>query len=168
MRDTSFLQTIKTILSRVSDRNYEKWRKMNSRQVWGHSCFVLFRLAPTQWCLCLAAEAMQGCKKRAGMKGQAPTTQHSTFHILQMHKINKNICHVAVCRSHTHIKHIKDITWAVCVWVILNMFVEICRYPLGMTGGQIQDEDISASSQWSESTAARFGRFDYKLNYFYF
>ncbi|XP_059200424.1 discoidin domain-containing receptor 2-like [Centropristis striata] len=35
---------------------------------------------------------------------------------------------------------------------------EMCRYPLGMTGGQIQDEDISASSQWSESTAARFGR----------
>ncbi|PWA17427.1 hypothetical protein CCH79_00011341, partial [Gambusia affinis] len=27
---------------------------------------------------------------------------------------------------------------------------EMCRYPLGMTGGQIQDEDISASSQWSE------------------
>lgn len=38
------------------------------------------------------------------------------------------------------------------------VFVEMCRYPLGMTGGQIQDEDISASSQWSESTAARFGR----------
>ncbi|XP_072297287.1 LOW QUALITY PROTEIN: discoidin domain-containing receptor 2 [Eucyclogobius newberryi] len=37
---------------------------------------------------------------------------------------------------------------------------EVCRYPLGMTGGQIQDEDISASSQWSESTAARFGRLD--------
>uniref|UniRef100_A0A665VUE9 receptor protein-tyrosine kinase n=1 Tax=Echeneis naucrates TaxID=173247 RepID=A0A665VUE9_ECHNA len=39
---------------------------------------------------------------------------------------------------------------------MLRVFVEICRYPLGMTGGQIQDEDISASSQWSESTAARF------------
>uniref|UniRef100_A0A674PA42 receptor protein-tyrosine kinase n=1 Tax=Takifugu rubripes TaxID=31033 RepID=A0A674PA42_TAKRU len=37
---------------------------------------------------------------------------------------------------------------------------ETCRYPLGMSGGQIQDEDISASSQWSESTAARFGRLD--------
>ncbi|XP_068196579.1 discoidin domain-containing receptor 2-like [Antennarius striatus] len=37
---------------------------------------------------------------------------------------------------------------------------EMCRYPLGMTGGQIRDEDISASSQWSESTAARFGRLD--------
>ncbi|XP_010794170.1 discoidin domain-containing receptor 2-like isoform X1 [Notothenia coriiceps] len=37
---------------------------------------------------------------------------------------------------------------------------EMCRYPLGMTGGQIQDEDISASSHWSESTAARFGRVD--------
>ncbi|CAL1579957.1 unnamed protein product [Knipowitschia caucasica] len=29
-----------------------------------------------------------------------------------------------------------------------------------MTGGKIHDEDISASSQWSESTAARFGRLD--------
>uniref|UniRef100_A0A3B4ZRY0 receptor protein-tyrosine kinase n=1 Tax=Stegastes partitus TaxID=144197 RepID=A0A3B4ZRY0_9TELE len=38
---------------------------------------------------------------------------------------------------------------------------QMCRYPLGMTGGQIQDEDISASSQWSESTAARFGRLDF-------
>ncbi|XP_077413864.1 discoidin domain-containing receptor 2-like [Vanacampus margaritifer] len=37
----------------------------------------------------------------------------------------------------------------------------MCRYPLGMTGGQIQDEDISASSQWSESTAAKFGRLDF-------
>ncbi|XP_034738203.1 discoidin domain-containing receptor 2 isoform X1 [Etheostoma cragini] len=34
----------------------------------------------------------------------------------------------------------------------------VCRYPLGMSGGQIQDEDITASSQWSESTAARYGR----------
>uniref|UniRef100_A0A7N6BAK0 receptor protein-tyrosine kinase n=1 Tax=Anabas testudineus TaxID=64144 RepID=A0A7N6BAK0_ANATE len=44
---------------------------------------------------------------------------------------------------------------------IVNVFLEMCRYPLGMTGGQIQDEDISASSQWSESTAARFGRLDF-------
>ncbi|XP_008305468.1 discoidin domain-containing receptor 2 isoform X1 [Cynoglossus semilaevis] len=36
----------------------------------------------------------------------------------------------------------------------------VCRYALGMSGGQIQDEDISASSQWSESTAARYGRLD--------
>ncbi|XP_062848997.1 discoidin domain-containing receptor 2 [Trichomycterus rosablanca] len=36
-----------------------------------------------------------------------------------------------------------------------------CRYPLGMTGGKIQDKDISASSQWSESTAARYGRLDF-------
>ncbi|KAK0152864.1 Discoidin domain-containing receptor 2 [Merluccius polli] len=36
----------------------------------------------------------------------------------------------------------------------------VCRYPLGMSGRQIQDEDISASSQWSESTAARYGRLD--------
>ncbi|XP_024129186.1 discoidin domain-containing receptor 2 isoform X2 [Oryzias melastigma] len=43
---------------------------------------------------------------------------------------------------------------------------EVCRYPLGMTGGQIQDEDISASSYWSESTAAKFGR--QLLFHFYF
>ncbi|XP_056460655.1 discoidin domain-containing receptor 2 isoform X3 [Gadus chalcogrammus] len=36
----------------------------------------------------------------------------------------------------------------------------VCRYPLGMSGRQIQDEDISASSQWSESTAARYGRLE--------
>lgn len=38
--------------------------------------------------------------------------------------------------------------------------IGVCRYPLGMTGGQIQDEDISASSHWSESTAARYGRYN--------
>ncbi|XP_041913599.1 discoidin domain-containing receptor 2 isoform X1 [Alosa sapidissima] len=38
----------------------------------------------------------------------------------------------------------------------------VCRYPLGMSGGQIQDEDISASSQWSESTAARYGRLEFE------
>ncbi|XP_007554956.1 discoidin domain-containing receptor 2 isoform X2 [Poecilia formosa] len=55
-----------------------------------------------------------------------------------------------------------------CVFFILTAATvkaqvnpEMCRYPLGMTGGQIQDEDISASSQWSESTAARFGRLDF-------
>ncbi|KAG9351053.1 hypothetical protein JZ751_024943 [Albula glossodonta] len=31
-----------------------------------------------------------------------------------------------------------------------------------MSGGQILDEDISASSQWSESTAARYGRLDFE------
>ncbi|XP_052493047.1 discoidin domain-containing receptor 2 [Budorcas taxicolor] len=36
----------------------------------------------------------------------------------------------------------------------------VCRYPLGMSGGHIPDEDITASSQWSESTAARYGRLD--------
>ncbi|TRY77624.1 hypothetical protein DNTS_005777 [Danionella cerebrum] len=34
----------------------------------------------------------------------------------------------------------------------------VCRSPLGMSRGQILDEDISASSQWSESTAAKYGR----------
>ncbi|XP_076870902.1 discoidin domain-containing receptor 2 isoform X1 [Brachyhypopomus gauderio] len=36
----------------------------------------------------------------------------------------------------------------------------MCRSPLGMSGGQILDEDISASSQWSDSTAAKYGRLD--------
>ncbi|KAM8929976.1 discoidin domain-containing receptor 2 [Pelodytes ibericus] len=36
----------------------------------------------------------------------------------------------------------------------------VCRYPLGMSGGQIPDEYITASSQWSESTAAKYGRLD--------
>ncbi|XP_038613916.1 discoidin domain-containing receptor 2 [Tachyglossus aculeatus] len=36
----------------------------------------------------------------------------------------------------------------------------VCRYPLGMSGGHIPDEDITASSQWSESTAAKYGRLD--------
>uniref|UniRef100_A0A8C4SIJ4 Discoidin domain-containing receptor 2 n=1 Tax=Erpetoichthys calabaricus TaxID=27687 RepID=A0A8C4SIJ4_ERPCA len=38
----------------------------------------------------------------------------------------------------------------------------VCRYPLGMSGGQIHDEDITASSQWAESTAAKYGRLDYE------
>ncbi|KAF3858700.1 hypothetical protein F7725_011901 [Dissostichus mawsoni] len=37
-----------------------------------------------------------------------------------------------------------------CVSAMLFVLAEMCRYPLGMTGGQIQDEDISASSHWSE------------------
>ncbi|XP_069497453.1 discoidin domain-containing receptor 2 [Ambystoma mexicanum] len=36
----------------------------------------------------------------------------------------------------------------------------VCRFPLGMSGGHIPDEDITASSQWSESTAAKYGRLD--------
>uniref|UniRef100_A0A8C1TQ59 receptor protein-tyrosine kinase n=1 Tax=Cyprinus carpio TaxID=7962 RepID=A0A8C1TQ59_CYPCA len=47
------------------------------------------------------------------------------------------------------------------VMLLLHLLNAVCRYPLGMTGGQIQDEDISASSQWSESTAARYGRLDF-------
>lgn len=39
----------------------------------------------------------------------------------------------------------------------------VCRYPLGMSGGHIPDEDITASSQWSESTAARYGRWEWAL-----
>uniref|UniRef100_A0A8P4GH54 Discoidin domain-containing receptor 2 n=2 Tax=Dicentrarchus labrax TaxID=13489 RepID=A0A8P4GH54_DICLA len=42
------------------------------------------------------------------------------------------------------------------------LVISVCRYALGMSGGKIQDEDISASSQWSESTAARYGRLDFE------
>ncbi|GCC18779.1 hypothetical protein chiPu_0020889 [Chiloscyllium punctatum] len=35
----------------------------------------------------------------------------------------------------------------------------LCRYALGMQDGTIADEDITASSEWYGSTAARFGRF---------
>uniref|UniRef100_A0AAQ5Y5U9 receptor protein-tyrosine kinase n=1 Tax=Amphiprion ocellaris TaxID=80972 RepID=A0AAQ5Y5U9_AMPOC len=46
-------------------------------------------------------------------------------------------------------------------FILICLFIHcVCRYPLGMSSGQIQDEDISASSQWSESTAARYGRLD--------
>uniref|UniRef100_A0AAY4CC66 Discoidin domain-containing receptor 2 n=1 Tax=Denticeps clupeoides TaxID=299321 RepID=A0AAY4CC66_9TELE len=47
--------------------------------------------------------------------------------------------------------------------IILDIcVVGVCRFPLGMSGGQIQDEDISASSQWSDSTAAKYGRLDFE------
>uniref|UniRef100_A0A8C1ZN53 Discoidin domain-containing receptor 2 n=1 Tax=Cyprinus carpio TaxID=7962 RepID=A0A8C1ZN53_CYPCA len=39
-------------------------------------------------------------------------------------------------------------------------YTGVCRSPLGMSRGQILDEDISASSQWSDSTAAKYGRLD--------
>uniref|UniRef100_A0A8C3NUW1 Discoidin domain-containing receptor 2 n=1 Tax=Cyanoderma ruficeps TaxID=181631 RepID=A0A8C3NUW1_9PASS len=41
-----------------------------------------------------------------------------------------------------------------------GVIAAVCRYPLGMSGGHIPDEDISASSHWSDSTAAKYGRLD--------
>ncbi|XP_078074242.1 discoidin domain-containing receptor 2 isoform X2 [Mustelus asterias] len=38
----------------------------------------------------------------------------------------------------------------------------VCRYPLGMSGRKIPDEDITASSQWYDSTAAKYGRLDFE------
>ncbi|XP_028443114.1 discoidin domain-containing receptor 2 isoform X2 [Perca flavescens] len=61
-------------------------------------------------------------------------------------------------------KHLWDVHFLLLILLYLLGAVTsqvnpgVCRYPLGMSGGQIQDEDISASSQWSESTAARYGR----------
>ncbi|KFP72408.1 Discoidin domain-containing receptor 2, partial [Acanthisitta chloris] len=34
----------------------------------------------------------------------------------------------------------------------------ICRYPLGMHEGTIRDEDITASSQWYDSTGPQYAR----------
>ncbi|XP_029988151.1 discoidin domain-containing receptor 2 isoform X4 [Sphaeramia orbicularis] len=65
-------------------------------------------------------------------------------------------------------KHLWDVHFLLLVVLYLLGVVSsqvnpgVCRYPLGMSGGQIQDEDISASSQWSESTAARYGRLDFE------
>ncbi|XP_034440074.1 discoidin domain-containing receptor 2 isoform X4 [Hippoglossus hippoglossus] len=65
-------------------------------------------------------------------------------------------------------KHLWDVHFLLLVLLCLLGAVTsqvnpgVCRYPLGMSGGQIQDEDISASSQWSESTAARYGRLDFE------
>ncbi|XP_026161423.1 discoidin domain-containing receptor 2 isoform X3 [Mastacembelus armatus] len=65
-------------------------------------------------------------------------------------------------------KHLWDIHFLLLILLYLLGAVtsqvnpSVCRYPLGMSGGQIQDEDISASSQWSESTAARYGRLDFE------
>ncbi|GCB80295.1 hypothetical protein scyTo_0016151 [Scyliorhinus torazame] len=36
----------------------------------------------------------------------------------------------------------------------------LCRYALGMQDGTILDEDITASSEWYGSTAARYGRLE--------
>ncbi|XP_058495036.1 discoidin domain-containing receptor 2 isoform X1 [Solea solea] len=66
-------------------------------------------------------------------------------------------------------KHLWD-THLLLLLLLLGLFQTVtsqvnpgvCRYALGMSGGQIQDEDISASSQWSESTAARYGRLDFE------
>uniref|UniRef100_A0A4W3K340 Discoidin domain-containing receptor 2 n=1 Tax=Callorhinchus milii TaxID=7868 RepID=A0A4W3K340_CALMI len=45
------------------------------------------------------------------------------------------------------------------LWMLLS---SVCRYPLGMSSGQIQDEDITASSHWYDSTAAKYGRLDFE------
>ncbi|XP_032382727.1 discoidin domain-containing receptor 2 isoform X4 [Etheostoma spectabile] len=61
-------------------------------------------------------------------------------------------------------KHLWDVHFLLLILLYLLGSVTsqvnpgVCRYPMGMSGGQIQDEDITASSQWSESTAARYGR----------
>ncbi|KAL3988194.1 choline O-acetyltransferase [Sarotherodon galilaeus] len=72
----------------------------------------------------------------------------------------KNLAPRGVREMRLKIMEVKLIVFVLLQAVTVRSQVnpEMCRYPLGMTGGQIQDEDISASSHWSESTAARFGR----------
>uniref|UniRef100_A0A8C0GM27 Discoidin domain-containing receptor 2 n=1 Tax=Chelonoidis abingdonii TaxID=106734 RepID=A0A8C0GM27_CHEAB len=40
----------------------------------------------------------------------------------------------------------------------LSLLYTICRYPLGMHEGTIRDEDITASSQWYDSTGPQYAR----------
>ncbi len=47
------------------------------------------------------------------------------------------------------------------LFVCFFLTTGVCRSPLGMSRGQILDEDISASSQWSDSTAAKYGRYEH-------
>ncbi|CAN0351273.1 unnamed protein product [Lampetra fluviatilis] len=42
--------------------------------------------------------------------------------------------------------------------LVAQVDIGLCRYALGMQDGTIRDEDISASSEWYESTGARFAR----------
>ncbi|NXW92216.1 DDR2 protein, partial [Alopecoenas beccarii] len=42
--------------------------------------------------------------------------------------------------------------------LLLFPFSAICRYPLGMHEGTIRDEDITASSQWYDSTGPQYAR----------
>uniref|UniRef100_A0A3Q2ZZJ0 Discoidin domain-containing receptor 2 n=1 Tax=Kryptolebias marmoratus TaxID=37003 RepID=A0A3Q2ZZJ0_KRYMA len=62
--------------------------------------------------------------------------------------LNPTVC-LLICSTHTH-----------NLLLTYSCVSGVCRYALGMSSGQIPDEDISASSQWSESTAARYGRLD--------
>lgn len=69
-------------------------------------------------------------------------------------------------RSQFRMNHITKMTLFLplllylCVTVKSQVNPGVCRSPLGMSGRQIVDEDISASSQWSDSTAAKYGRLD--------
>ncbi|KAM9594701.1 discoidin domain-containing receptor 2-like isoform 3-T6 [Morphnus guianensis] len=42
--------------------------------------------------------------------------------------------------------------------LMVNTYESICRYPLGMHEGTIRDEDITASSQWYDSTGPQYAR----------
>ncbi|NXF29477.1 DDR2 protein, partial [Nyctibius bracteatus] len=43
-------------------------------------------------------------------------------------------------------------------YLLVFPFSAICRYPLGMHEGTIRDEDITASSQWYDSTGPQYAR----------
>ncbi|CAN0391002.1 unnamed protein product [Lampetra planeri] len=54
--------------------------------------------------------------------------------------------------------HIDTVLYARTVLCELNPCS--CRYPLGVQDGLIPDDDITASSQWYSSTAAKYGRLE--------
>lgn len=94
---------------------------MKSRQLRGHSRLILLRLAPTQWCLCLALEALQGCRRGTGV-GERDETWPFYTPLLTSCKHTKRTkklkCHVKTYRSHTLIqtqkKHIHNVS-SMCI-----------------------------------------------------
>ncbi|KAK1897487.1 Discoidin domain containing receptor 2 [Dissostichus eleginoides] len=92
--------------------------------------------------------------------------------IFNVKRVQRSRVMLADCRPvSVHVfgmKHLWDVHFLLLILLYLLAAVTsqvnpgVCRYPLGMSGGKIQDEDISASSQWSESTAARYGRLDFE------
>ncbi|CAN0340646.1 discoidin domain-containing receptor 2 [Lampetra fluviatilis] len=56
--------------------------------------------------------------------------------------------------------HISVVVLWLAGWAEAQVNPSLCRYALGMQEGRIPDEDITASSQWYETTAAHYARLD--------
>uniref|UniRef100_A0A8C4WT67 Tyrosine-protein kinase receptor n=1 Tax=Eptatretus burgeri TaxID=7764 RepID=A0A8C4WT67_EPTBU len=54
------------------------------------------------------------------------------------------------------------LTFSLLSWLVAaalsQVDTDLCRYPLGMEDGSIADEDITASSEWNDSTGAKYAR----------